>query len=355
MLKAVKFNAALLAAVLCSSALAQVAARQFGIPGAGNLVLNVPATWRVVDKSIPDPAGVVIGMRPVTGDAWNLQITSVRADPRRPQPAPEALKERLQGMADKMLDNAVEKKATLVELRGKQAVGYYYSLTDKASKNGPDDYKYITQGTLLTGEITTVFTFLHRDPVPAEKEQVLRMLADATFAKGKPAAAAPRDDALQLTEKGDAYELAVPVSRLVMTIPKDGLERSANPAGTDHPRYFHFTSAGLNVSGWFEPAQGYSGIEEFWKKESAAWNKALPAPSDVSFSKVGNWDVVAYDLKLQASGTPAVNQSNIRAHWVQSGTWIDVHASITSRDPSAEMRGKLVAFLKTIQVKEKDK
>jgi hypothetical protein len=62
--------------------------------------------------------------------------------------------------------------------------GYYYSLTDRAP--GPGEYKYVTQGTLLTGELMVVFTFLHRDLAMPEKSMVLAMLANATYAKTAP-------------------------------------------------------------------------------------------------------------------------------------------------------------------------
>ena len=248
-----------------------------------------------------------------------------------------------------MLDRAAEKEAVVLELRGKETIGHYYSLTDRTSKNTADDYKYISQGTAMTGEVLTVFTFLHRAPTLPEKDLALRMLADATFDDKVPAASAPRPDALQITQTKTGWELAVPVSRLVMTIPNAGMQRTTNPT-VDHPRYFYFSGGGLNVSGWFEPAQGFNGIEDFWKKEMAAWNKKLPTPADVEFKKIGNWDAVAYELPIGSASS-----SNVRAHWVQSGTWIDVHVSITSSAPAAESRAKAIAFLNTIQVREKEK
>jgi hypothetical protein len=77
------------------------------------------------------------------------------------------------------LRQAVEKAVTIQELRGKQTVGYYYSLTDRAPP--PGEYKYITQGELLVGELLTTFTILHQDAMLPDKKLALAMFADAIY------------------------------------------------------------------------------------------------------------------------------------------------------------------------------
>ncbi len=144
-----------------------------------------------------------------------------------------------------------------------------------------------------------------------------------------------KNETIQINELKEGYELTVPVSQLVMTIPKGGLSQKNIPLGgsTDSPRYFNFEDKALHliISGWFEPAQRYSGIKKSWDEDRKEWNRrGLPDPQDVSF----------------------VN-SHIRAHWLQAGTWIDIHISMTSDRPSVESRAKLAALLKTIQVREK--
>src|SRR5258707_10465912 len=69
---------------------------------------------------------------------------------------------------------------------------------------------------------------------------------------------------LEIVESAGNYVLTVPVSRLVMTIPKGKLAVKANRAGgsADSPRYFYFEDkdSALFISGWFESDQGFSGI-----------------------------------------------------------------------------------------------
>jgi hypothetical protein len=45
--------------------------------------------------------------------------------------------------------------------------------------------------------------------------------------------------------------------------------------------------------------------------------------------------------------------SHLRAHWVQAGTWIELHLSITSSRASADNRAALLALLGEIRVSEK--
>ena len=142
--------------------------------------MSVPRGWRVTSKSLQEPPAVSIQMGPSSGDAFSIQVSAVFVDPAQdPELSPASLKDRMQRTADKALPRAVEKEARLVELRGKQAMGYYFSLTDKESTSAPGDYKYMTQGSFLTGRVLTVFTVLQHDSSGAEKEQALRIFAEA--------------------------------------------------------------------------------------------------------------------------------------------------------------------------------
>ena len=164
---------------------------------------------------------------------------------------------------------------------------------------------------------------------------------------------APNQAALQITEATDSYVMSVPVSRLIMTVPKGRLVRG-DPAiggGTASPRYFYLDdkASALVISGWFESDQGFAGIKQFWANESAAWQGGnLPQPTDVVFEEIGKWNAIVYDMAV-----PGGRNSNIRAHWIQAGTWIDIHLSLTSKASSAELRGQLREMIKSIQVVEK--
>src|SRR5258706_4322605 len=70
---------------------------------------------------------------------------------------------------------------------------------------------------------------------------------------------------LEITEADGAYSLTVPVSELIMTVPKGELVSSDLPGSPTSPRYFSLTeeTSSLIVSDWFEPEQSFKGIKQF--------------------------------------------------------------------------------------------
>ena len=164
------------------------------------------------------------------------------------------------------------------------------------------------------------------------------------------------NESIEITETKGAYRLSVPVSQLALTLPRGNWSRkdkSALGGGTANPRYFYFEDAkeeSLILSGWFEPDRLFSGsASKQWEKDAAGLKKAsLPQPVNVSFEKIAGWDSVLYDQVFSG-----VVSSHMRAHWVQAGTWIDIHLSTTTYSSSAENRKKLRALLRGISVVEK--
>jgi hypothetical protein len=158
---------------------------------------------------------------------------------------------------------------------------------------------------------------------------------------------------LEIVESAGNYVLTVPVSRLVMTIPKGRLAVKASGAGgsTDSPRYFYFEDkdSALFISGWFESDEGFPGIKQFWANETAAQKRGgLPEPRDVTFVQLGGWNAVIYEIN-----SPIGRNSHIRAHWVRAGTWIDIHLSLTADLTQKEIRERLQNVLQTIGVAER--
>jgi len=207
------------------------------------------------------------------------------------------------------------------------------------------------------GELLVTFTVLTHDGGDSIRRQAIALVQNAAHANEEassspPGAGTDRPDAIQITQTNTNYVLTAPVSRLVMQIPKGTLLPSDRETGgaTNSPRYFSFRDRDLPliVSGWFEPAQGFAGIQKFWANEVAGWNKQLPPPQNVAFAKNGSWEVVAYDLPV-----PNLTNAHLRAHWVQAGTWIDLHLSLTNRQPAGDARALLVALLGIVSVSEK--
>ena len=165
----------------------------------------------------------------------------------------------------------------------------------------------------------------------------------------------PPDESIEISEVNGSYHLSVPVSRLTMTMAKSNWspkDKSSLGGATQNPRYFYFEDekeASQIMSGWFEQDHLFRGVPALWEQDTKSWKKVgLPEPINVSFEKFGGWDTVMYDHVFGNALS-----SHVRAHWVRSGTWIDVHISTTTNNSSAENRAKLKALLSDISVSEK--
>jgi len=161
-------------------------------------------------------------------------------------------------------------------------------------------------------------------------------------------------DRIEITAADHGYMLSVPASRLTMTLPKGNWSRKQKDigGGTSNPRYFYFEDGkeeSLILSGWFEPDGRFEGVPAYWEKGKKAFKeRGLPEPVNVSFEKLGGWDTVMYDQNFGK-----IVSTHMRAHWVQSGTWIDLHLSTTTNGPSADNRKKLRSLLRGISISEK--
>ena len=167
------------------------------------------------------------------------------------------------------------------------------------------------------------------------------------------AARGPDPKSIFTQQTKDSFELTVPASKLVASIPRGDLVMGRNPSGeVENARYFFLEDEArqMIISGWFEPEQAFPGLKELWARDTAKWKSAgLPAPLAVSFARISDWEAVLYDMQLAAG-----SNSHIRAHWVQAGTWLDLHLSITSDRSPAENRRNLKSVLKAIRVRQKE-
>ena len=197
-------------------------------------------------------------------------------------------------------------------------------------------------------------------PDPATDDSFQRFLKNERFVGAlreinRPSimAAAAEPDRIVVTEKANEFEMAVPVSRLVMKVPKAGFQQASTPRAeaTASKRYFYLEDAARHIilSGWFESQNGFEGMTKFWEGETSAWARNnLPKPDHVVFKKIGGWDAITYDMPR-----PSGSNAHIRAEWTAAGTWIDLHLSIVSTSPLTESQNSLESLLAGIKVTEK--
>jgi len=156
--------------------------KEYAIPGHGTLRLAMPEGWQVSSSPVQQPASTVLHIVPRSGDGFDVQLTAVWLDAAAvARMTAQSIKANVQRSADGLLPQAVEKTVAMQELRGEQNLGSYYSITDR--NPAPGEYKYLTQGSFLTGELLTAFTILSRMPAAPEVGQALRMFGDAKYVK----------------------------------------------------------------------------------------------------------------------------------------------------------------------------
>ncbi len=160
------------------------------------------------------------------------------------------------------------------------------------------------------------------------------------------------EQSLVITATNDSIKLSVPVSRLELVLPRGELSNidEIRSGASASPRYFLLMDPklGLIASGWFEPSKSYPGFGEFWKGEFAIMKKNRLIPINPEVVEAGSWLTVAYELTA-----PGGINTNLRAHLIRAGTWIDLHISMTTEKPVKEAREGVLAFLKSVTVTER--
>jgi hypothetical protein len=119
-------------------------------------------------------------LRPITGNRFEILITPIWVA-KKEGLKDEAIKELVQKSAERVKPQAVEKTLRLVGLQGTSSKGYHFFVTDKAPK--PEEYKYMTQGALVIGELIVTFTILTNGNHEEVAKEALTMLREACHLK----------------------------------------------------------------------------------------------------------------------------------------------------------------------------
>ncbi len=330
------------------------ASRDYALGQHGSLQLYVPASWKDSVTQPPNGLPPTIAFVPESGAAFRVLLTPIWSDRSGALlPVAAEIRKKVEQAAAQAKPQALEPDIVVQEMKGTTGLGYHYAVTDRAPK--PGEFKRMKQGMLRVGDLLVSFTILSQDaadPVNAEAAAMLEGAVHSTK-QTAPQNQAARPNALQITSTEQAHVLTVPASRLVMRLPLGGLSltNSAIGGSTTNPRYFHFRDDAKQViiSGWFESDQAFPGLQKIWADEVTVSKKnGLPDAQHVVFGRLGNWETIAYERAV-----PNTTNSHLHAHWVQAGTWIDLHASLTTNGSSQDARAKLESLLRAIVVKQK--
>lgn len=153
--------------------------KKFTLPQHGTFNVKAPTNWSDQIRQPPNnlPPTIRFGARDGAAP-FEVLITPIwrmRADIKLP--TKEELRQRVEKAIDPVRGDAVEKNINVVELPGVSGPGYYFAITDKAPK--PGEFKYMSQGMILVGELVTTFTILTNDGQTQITQSALSMLKGA--------------------------------------------------------------------------------------------------------------------------------------------------------------------------------
>ncbi|MDR2982843.1 MAG: hypothetical protein LBV12_11425 [Puniceicoccales bacterium] len=268
----------------------------------------------------------------------------------------EIFEKLVDGYSKRVLERSVEKKADFRPFNVKKGTGKYCVLTDSEvnEKNSASNqyrqaalfFAFFDRGEYLIAMI------LVDDVKSRDFPKIKDMMSTI-----EPKLALPSSAKAQLGKTGKGVSIGTSASKVAILLPSADISQKDDNigGGTSRPGYFYCTEpkAGIIVSGWIEPVERFrhSSVKAMWEEEVSRKTRAMAnmAPKDVAFQKVNEWEVILYD---QAMPVDKLSNSHIRANLMKDGSWIDLHLSLTGQGSSAEMRKKLLDYLRDVKIQK---
>jgi hypothetical protein len=159
---------------IAQSATTSDASQAVPIPDHGDLVVPTPQGW--TRKLQGPPKAPTIKFTERSDQQFDLLITVIPLPASRKNVnSPENLKAMAQAQGSMALKTAKETELKLEQLKGKDAVGYFYTLTD--SNPDPGSFEHMTQGLVGVGDLLLTFTFLHHQKELPQRQTALDLIA----------------------------------------------------------------------------------------------------------------------------------------------------------------------------------
>jgi len=176
------FSGFFLCAFLSFAIAADGETKRYALPDKTNLEVTIPAGWQDEVKQGESGTPPTIAFTPRAGPTFQVFVTPLsRSRPEVPVASAEQIRNDVQRAADRVKPQAAESYLPVEELTDAKGPGFYFSATDKAPK--PDDFKYLTQGMLLVGELAVTFSILTNDGQEKVRDVALDMLKRAAQVK----------------------------------------------------------------------------------------------------------------------------------------------------------------------------
>jgi hypothetical protein len=159
--------------------------KAFALPDNSKLELTIPPGWNDELKANQGSKGnqgsgaVTVSLTPRDGAPFQVVVTPVaRQKPGMSADTAIQMRHNVQQAADKVKPSATEQYLPVEQLSGAPGPGYFFSATDREPKAG--EFKYLTQGMLLVGDVVVGFSILTNDAPEKVRDQALAMLKSAS-------------------------------------------------------------------------------------------------------------------------------------------------------------------------------
>lgn len=174
----------IMAACIASAILAPVGldAQPVTVPvQGGSLILDHPTGWK---SSVSGPSvGPTLRLTPGGDGDFRVLITAIvsRTEP----PGDEALARQVRDRGEKLLPTAVQTALEMKVVKGAQARGYLYHLTDKKPEKGRGDFRELHQGAVVVRPLLLSVTVLTHSGDAATVKAALEAVAGARYQASK--------------------------------------------------------------------------------------------------------------------------------------------------------------------------
>jgi hypothetical protein len=154
--------------------------RRIPVANGGALEVQMPDGW-VADVHSGGASAPPTVQVTAPGHDFAMTVAPIAIPPSAGTPSPERLRAAVDRMAaaPEIKERAENPSIAVKELGGAQTSGYYFSVADKTWKAGSEDYRYMTQGAFVVGNVAVNFIYLSNTAPGPDLDAALDLLRSA--------------------------------------------------------------------------------------------------------------------------------------------------------------------------------
>ncbi len=143
---------------------------------ARQVIILLPPSWEV--ETQPGPKGTLgIEMKPRAGNLFSFVIDAIPlSEAERTRMSGKGLRLLVENDVERMRPHARDKSIHIDQILGDAGQGYYYSIVDSRAVLPSGEYRYMTSGAYLAGDLLMIPSLVHNDASGAVKTQALETI-----------------------------------------------------------------------------------------------------------------------------------------------------------------------------------